>query len=394
MTKPILIRLRWLLDLSKLSKPKESTSRQTTRQNNQFSLFWSPILQWILQSRILLTYLAAEERNHGHNKRQPLQKLSFSATAMGKTMNSPSLNSSFCLFFTLLLRILPFSKELFLTFCIFLWILGLTCCGGGIRNREIFNSKLDSYETKTIFIGRHRLHLRGGGGYDAQAQLILDVYPSQDTPTNSIWIFSGSSSVATPGTLRTSGNHSSADGWQTASKIYQNNLPSNAQITLSPLFSSTNTTDMESIRKRIPGGARTQTFAANATNTPTITIGTTPVNRTINRMFFNNQPAADMIGIRVSSSFNYGSYSGQASSWTGAGLLINKPIGDFLIKNVGAWATLEPNFAGSGVTMRIHSAVIPEPEEYALVFGLFALAFVFFHRRRMQKKQRRQAAAL
>ena len=77
MTKPMLIRLRWLLDLSKLSKPKESTSQQTARQNNHFSLFCSPILQWILQSRILLTYLAAEERNHGHNKRQPLQKLSF-----------------------------------------------------------------------------------------------------------------------------------------------------------------------------------------------------------------------------------------------------------------------------------------------------------------------------
>ena len=233
----------------------------------------------------------------------------------------------------------------------------------------------------------------GGGGDNAQAQLIIDVYPSQDTPTNTIWIFSGSSSVATPATLRTSStSYTSADGWQTASKIYQANHPSGAQITLSPLFSSTNTTDMESIRKRIPGGARTQTFAANATNTPTITIGTTPVNRTINRMFFNNQPAADQIGIRVSSSFNYGSYSGQASSWTGSGLLINKPIGDFFIKNVGNWAGLNPNFAGSGVTLRIHSAIIPEPEEYALVFGLFALGFVFFHRHR-QKKQRRQAAA-
>ena len=32
---------------------------------------------------------------------------------------------------------------------------------------------------------------------------------------------------------------------------------------------------------------------------------------------------------------------------------------------------------------------IPEPKEYALVFGLFALAFVFFHRQ-MQKKRRQQ----
>ena len=234
-----------------------------------------------------------------------------------------------------------------------------------------------------------------GGGYNAQAQLIIDVYPSQDTPTNSIWIFSGSSSVASPATLRTSAtSHTSADGWQTARKIYQNNLPSNAQITLSPLFSSTNTIDIDSVRKRIPGGGRTNiTFAANATNTPTITIGTTPVNRTINRMFFNNQNVADMIGIRVSSGFNYGSYSGQPSSWTGSGLLINKPIGDFFIKNVGVWPTLNPNFAGSGVTLRIHSGIIPEPEEYALVFGLFALGFVFFHRR-WQRKRRQQSAAI
>ncbi len=227
----------------------------------------------------------------------------------------------------------------------------------------------------------------------SQAQLIIDVYPSQDTPTNTLWIFSGSSSVGFAGTLRTSGNASSADGWQTASDIYNANKPSNAQITLSPLLSSTNSKDIASVRARIPGGGRTDiTFAASATNTPTITIGTTPVNRTINRMFMNDQNVADNIGIRVSSSFNYGLLSGQPSSWTGSGLLINKPIGDFFIKNVGIFAGLRANFASGGVTMRIHSAVIPEPEEYALVFGLFALGFVIL-RRHFQRKQRRQRAA-
>ena len=162
----------------------------------------------------------------------------------------------------------------------------------------------------------------------SQAQLFIDVYQSQDSTNHTLWIFSGSSSVAAAGTLRTSVNHSSADGWQTASDIYNANHPSNAQITLSPLFSSTNTIDIDSIRKRIPGGSRTNiTFAANATNT-------TPVNRTINRMFMNDVTAADNIGIRVSSTFNYGSYPGQSSSWTGSGLL-EKPIGDFEIKNVG-----------------------------------------------------------
>ena len=222
--------------------------------------------------------------------------------------------------------------------------------------------------------------------------MIIDVYPSQDTPTNSIWIFSGTSSVATAGTLRTSGSYSSADGWQTASDIYAANHPSNAQITLSPLFSSTNTIDIDSVRKRIPGGGRTNiTFAANATNTPTITIGTTPVNRTINRMFMNNVNVADNIGIRVSSGFNYGSYSGQPSSWTGAGLLINKPVSDFVSGNVNNWAGLHPDFASGGVTLRFHSGIIPEPEEYALVFALFALGFVII-RRHFQKKQRQQQA--
>ncbi len=234
----------------------------------------------------------------------------------------------------------------------------------------------------------------GGGGYNAQAQLILDVYPSQDNPTNqTLWIFSGSSSVGFAGTLRTSGNHSSADGWQTASDIYNANPPSNAQITLSPLLSSSNSKDIASVNARIPGGGKTDiTFAASATNTPTITIGTTPVNRTIASMFMNNVNVADNIGIRVSSTFNYGSLTGQASSWTGSGVL-NKPIGDFFIKNVGIYAGLRANFAGSGVTLRIHSAIIPEPEEYALVFALFALGFVFFHRHR-QKKRRQQSLGL
>ena len=38
----------------------------------------------------------------------------------------------------------------------------------------------------------------GGGGDKAQAQLIIDVYPSQDNPTNqTLWIFSGTSSHST-----------------------------------------------------------------------------------------------------------------------------------------------------------------------------------------------------
>ena len=109
--------------------------------------------------------------------------------------------------------------------------------------------------------------------------------------------------------------------------------------------------------------------------------------RTISSMFMNNVTLADNISIRASSSsFNYGSYNGQASSWTGSGLM-NKPIGDFQIKNVENWAGLNPNFAGSGVTLRIHSTLIPEPEEYALIFIPFALGSVIL-RRHFQKEKR------
>ena len=35
----------------------------------------------------------------------------------------------------------------------------------------------------------------------------------------------------------------------------------------------------------------------------------------------------------------------------------------------------------------VYSHVIPEPEEYALVFGLFALAFVIIHRQFKRNRQ-------
>ena len=69
--------------------------------------------------------------------------------------------------------------------------------------------------------------------------------------------------------------------------------------------------------------------------------------------------------------------------------LLNKLIGDFQIKNVNNWVGLNFNFA-SGVTLQIHSEIILEPEESTLIFGFFALAFVFFCRH-FQKKQQRQS---
>ncbi len=226
----------------------------------------------------------------------------------------------------------------------------------------------------------------------SQAQLVINVYPSQDTPTNTIWIFSGSSTAQSSSSIRTSGIYESQDSWRFADhggNFYNANAPNNQTIPLSPLFSSTNAIDMESIRKRIPGGGRTNiTFAASATNTPTITIAS--ANQTIANLFMDdNTLSRDGLGIRVSgSAFSYS--SGASSSWTGAGIL-NKPIGDFFGgRTYNNWkiGIAAPRFAADSqgsVRIVVNSQFIPEPEQYALVFGLFALGFVIA-RRHFQKK--------
>ncbi len=240
----------------------------------------------------------------------------------------------------------------------------------------------------------------GGGGYNAQAQLIIDVYPSQDNPTNqTIWIFSGSSTAGNSGSIRTSGNFNSQDSWEFTSSnnngnFFDANKPSDTNFQLSPLFSSSNTDDIASVRARIPGGGRTNiTFAASATNTPTITIGSG--SRTISHLFMDDDANADDLGIRVSGSSNFSFANGNSSAWVGAGI-IDKPISDFFagtFNNDSGSTIPTPWFsavADGSVRVVVNSQVIPEPKEYALVFGLFALGFVFFHR--WQKK--RQAAAI
>ena len=241
-----------------------------------------------------------------------------------------------------------------------------------------------------------------GGGGVANAQLYIDVYRSQDHTNQTLWIFSGSSSVRysslnTPfnQSIRSSATDTSEsfqDTWEIGNtgNIFNANQPSGTNFQLSSLLSSTNTIDIASVRARIPGGGRTNiTFAAAATNTPTITISSG--SRTISHMFLDaDNPGTDDLGIRVSgSNLNYS--SGNSSAWAGAGIL-NKPIGDFLTGEFWNQNT-SPLFAassGGSVRIRVNSQIIPEPEEYALIFGLFALGFVFF-RRHFQKKQQRQA---
>ena len=230
---------------------------------------------------------------------------------------------------------------------------------------------------------------------------MIDVYPSQDNPTNqTVWIFSGSSTASSGNSIRTgsgSNSHNDQDGWQlltpSSGNIFDANKPSDTNFQLSPLFSSSNTDDIESVRVRTAGvwGAGSP-FANNATNTPTITIGSG--SRTISHLFLDDDPTGDDMGIRVSGS-NLSYSSGNSSAWVGSGIL-NKPIGDFFagtFNNRSSGFIFGPRFAANSngsIQVRINSQVIPEPEEYALIFGLFALAFVVV-RRHFQKKRRQTA---
>ena len=97
---------------------------------------------------------------------------------------------------------------------------------------------------------------------------------------------------------------------------------------------------------------------------------------------------ADEFGIRVTPP-NLVYSTNDASRWFGSGIM-DKPIGDFFHNDwgiplqersyVARSQNLSPYFArrnfGSDVSIYFYRGVIPEPAEYALVFGLFALAFV------------------
>ena len=150
------------------------------------------------------------------------------------------------------------------------------------------------------------------------------------------------------------------------------------------------------------GASRGYSLTANPISLPQIT--TPSGTGTISRINLNyaipsgSMNGIDIMDIRVSGS-NLEYSSGDAISWNGQGTL-PYAIANFTVNNPGEYYYGLPFFAASGTVGMPSSggfrvmvsssptALVPEPEEYALVFGLFALGFVFFHRRIMQKKRR------
>ena len=106
--------------------------------------------------------------------------------------------------------------------------------------------------------------------------------------------------------------------------------------------------------------------------------------KTIGSIFMNDA-AQDEIGIRHTGGSNLWYTNSQSFRWFGTGVL-DKPISDFETSVAFRSQGVQPYFISTGdVGIWLYHNVIPEPAEYALVFGLFALAFVIF-RRRFQKK--------
>lgn len=250
-------------------------------------------------------------------------------------------------------------------------------------------------------------------GEQCRAQLYIDVYESRDNPgTSTLWVFSGSSTAAQLYSVRNStagnANFGRRDSWEVSDNsgaLYVANAPSNEQSALT------------SVAALNAVSSRDRWYVANVlTNVTTVmaptasfqTGGNAARTRAISHLFMNDDPGTgatnrDELGIRVSGvSFAYS--ANDASSWSGAGILA-KPFSDFYtgtvdgtfsFNNLGTGATSGPRFAAGSdgsVVVRFHrGTLIPEPAEYALVFGLFALGFVIV-RRHFQKKRQQAATA-
>ncbi len=173
--------------------------------------------------------------------------------------------------------------------------------------------------------------------------------------------------------------------------FYAANKPSNQLVSLSPLFSSTNSIDIESVQVKIQEGpdGRSNYFNDSHTNAPTITIGST--SRPIGNIFMNDADY-DEIGIRITPP-NLVYTNGQRTRWFGSGIL-NKPIGDFLSSSdrlvldnpifssgYAVWrddgdGLPIPYFHTSDSIIQVHSRAIPEPEAYMMIAGFAALLYV------------------
>ena len=222
----------------------------------------------------------------------------------------------------------------------------------------------------------------------SQAQLILTIQPYQgDTNNTTLWTFSGSSTAdQLGGTIL---------GAQSQSPIAYDNGGSDGALEPSAgdeLFPASAPSRYST--------AALYSLTVNPTNRPRITLGSET--RTFSHLFlFNGTQGADAIGIRMPGTNSFSFNQGVASSWRGQGTL-PYPISDFTIPtgtnffyngfDGPRWADDANSGIPANSTFRVFvysspAAFVPEPEQYAFVFALFALGFVIARRHRQKKRQ-------
>ncbi len=243
----------------------------------------------------------------------------------------------------------------------------------------------------------------------SQAQLYVDIYPSQEYTNGTLFIFSGSTTIARQQSqargFRTTGTDWLQDTAYAFDTLFASD-PGTGQKNLTAVPASTTSVtnkDYESLigYLRVRNTAFSSANLNVITNAPTLAVQSTNT-RTIASLYLQDANW-DRFGPRVSSALSYN--NSDAVSWTGSGVLTNVAIGVFNTRDpylraraVGAAGSFYGGSAGqqvnvaNGLRWRVHTNVIPEPEEYALVFGLFALGFVIV-RRHFQKKQRQASAS-
>ena len=129
---------------------------------------------------------------------------------------------------------------------------------------------------------------------------------------------------------------------------------------------------------------------AEGDSAPTITISGTNA-LSISHIAFDSRTGSGLrahpdLGIRVNQYYLYS--APETVSWSGAGILTNFNMSLF---NPGIYqSSSHPRFSSQALRLTVNSRAIPEPKEYALLFALFALGFVFFHRHRTMQKKREQ----
>ena len=205
---------------------------------------------------------------------------------------------------------------------------------------------------------------------------MLTIRPSANNTNNPLFVFSGNTTASSSEAIRTSpsGSHEQADTF-TIQNLYSVTTLAGVVRSLSPI-STLAADDPDRL--------------AEGDSAPTITFAATNA-LPISHIAFDSQPVLGDpdLGIRVNQYYFYS--APQTVSWSGAGILTNFNMSQF---NPGTYQSAShPYFSSQALRLTVNSRAIPEPKEYAFLFGLFALGFVLLRRYWQKKQQQAQATA-